>query len=95
MQTCSALLLLLLAASTLPARCSPAHPGCLHFSELLPAKLKELRIKFEEIKDYFVSISLLVSSSRFALLGFFAKFSDLDEGGDGFLLAETIWSCIV
>ncbi|KAM9595486.1 interleukin-10 [Harpia harpyja] len=55
MQTCSALVLLLLAASTLPARCSPAHPSCLHFSELLPAKLKELRIKFEEIKDYFQS----------------------------------------
>ncbi|KAM6114586.1 interleukin-10 [Phoenicopterus ruber ruber] len=55
MQTCSALLLLLLAAGTLPARCSPTEPSCLHFSELLPAKLKELRIKFEEIKDYFQS----------------------------------------
>ncbi|KAF1403566.1 Interleukin-10, partial [Spheniscus humboldti] len=55
MQTCSALVLLLLAASTLPARCSPTEPSCLHFSELLPAKLKELRIKFEEIKDYFQS----------------------------------------
>ncbi|KAF1588023.1 Interleukin-10, partial [Eudyptes moseleyi] len=55
MQTCSALVLLLLAASTPPARCSPAEPSCLHFSELLPAKLKELRIKFEEIKDYFQS----------------------------------------
>ncbi|XP_010304693.1 interleukin-10 [Balearica regulorum gibbericeps] len=55
MQTCSALLCLLLAACTLPARCSPTDPSCLHFSELLPAKLKELRIKFEEIKDYFQS----------------------------------------
>ncbi|KFW69445.1 Interleukin-10, partial [Pygoscelis adeliae] len=55
MQTCSALVLLLLAASTLPARCSPTEPSCLHFPELLPAKLKELRIKFEEIKDYFQS----------------------------------------
>ncbi|XP_075578583.1 interleukin-10 [Pelecanus crispus] len=55
MQTCSALVVLLLAASALPARCSPAEPSCLHFSELLPAKLKELRIKFEEIKDYFQS----------------------------------------
>ncbi|NXW01764.1 IL10 protein, partial [Fregetta grallaria] len=55
MQTCSALLLLLLAASALPARCSPAKPSCLHFSELLPAKLRELRVKFEEIKDYFQS----------------------------------------
>ncbi|NWX43299.1 IL10 protein, partial [Steatornis caripensis] len=55
MQTCSALVLLLLAASALPARCSPLKPSCLHFSELLPAKLKELRIKFEEIKDYFQS----------------------------------------
>ncbi|GAB0200063.1 interleukin-10 [Grus americana] len=55
MQTCSALVCLLLAASTLPARCSPTEPSCLHFSELLPAKLKELRIKFEEIKDYFQS----------------------------------------
>ncbi|XP_074749731.1 interleukin-10 [Strix uralensis] len=55
MQPCSALLLLLLAACTLPARCSPVEPSCLHFSELLPAKLRELRIKFEEIKDYFQS----------------------------------------
>ncbi|NXJ01151.1 IL10 protein, partial [Psophia crepitans] len=49
------LVCLLLAACTLPARCSPGEPGCLHFPELLPAKLKELRIKFEEIKDYFQS----------------------------------------
>ncbi|NXH09948.1 IL10 protein, partial [Bucco capensis] len=49
------LLLLLLAASSLPARGSPAEPACLHFPELLPAKLKELRSKFEEIKDYFQS----------------------------------------
>ncbi|XP_064327943.1 interleukin-10 [Phalacrocorax carbo] len=55
MQTCSALVLLLLAASTLPARCSHTKPSCLHFSELLPAKLKEMRIKFEEIKEYFQS----------------------------------------
>ncbi|NXF84288.1 IL10 protein, partial [Sclerurus mexicanus] len=43
------LLLLLLAAS---ARCEPS---CLHFPQLLPAKLRELRVKFEEIKDYFQS----------------------------------------
>ncbi|NXF12219.1 IL10 protein, partial [Smithornis capensis] len=43
------LLLLLLAAGT---RCQPS---CLHFSQLLPAKLRELRVKFEEIKDYFQS----------------------------------------
>ncbi|XP_009581167.1 PREDICTED: interleukin-10, partial [Fulmarus glacialis] len=55
MQSRPALLLLLLAASALPARCSPPKPSCLHFSELLPAKLRELRIKFEEIKDYFQS----------------------------------------
>ncbi|NXS25630.1 IL10 protein, partial [Pomatostomus ruficeps] len=30
-------------------------PSCLHFPELLPAKLRELRLKFEEIKDYFQS----------------------------------------
>ncbi|XP_071624647.1 interleukin-10 [Heliangelus exortis] len=47
------LLLLLLVLSPLPTHSSP--PSCLHFSELLPAKLKELRIKFEEIKDYFQS----------------------------------------
>ncbi|XP_009990688.1 PREDICTED: interleukin-10 [Tauraco erythrolophus] len=68
MQTCSALLLLLLAASTLPARCSPSEPSCLHFSELLPAQLKELRIKFEEIKDYFQSrddeLSIQLLSSK-------------------------------
>lgn len=58
MQTCPALLLLLLAACALPARCSAPQPSCLHFSELLPAKLKELRITFEKIKDYFVSITL-------------------------------------
>ncbi|XP_005428187.1 interleukin-10 [Geospiza fortis] len=35
----------------------PCHfqPSCLRFPELLPAKLKELRLKFEEIKDYFQS----------------------------------------
>ncbi|NXG20228.1 IL10 protein, partial [Grallaria varia] len=43
------LLLLLLAAG---ARCEPS---CLHFPQLLPAKLRELRVKFEEIKDYFQS----------------------------------------
>ncbi|NXI53406.1 IL10 protein, partial [Chloroceryle aenea] len=56
MPTQPALLLLLLAASTLPAGGSPDDPSCLHFStHLLPAKLKELRSKFEEIKDYFQS----------------------------------------
>ncbi|NXY54174.1 IL10 protein, partial [Callaeas wilsoni] len=44
--------LLLLLLGTAPAR---AHPSCLHFPELLPAKLRELRVKFEEIKDYFQS----------------------------------------
>lgn len=58
MQTCPALLLLLLAACALPARCSAPQPSCPHFSELLPAKLKELRITFEKMKDYFVSITL-------------------------------------
>ncbi|XP_010138191.1 PREDICTED: interleukin-10 [Buceros rhinoceros silvestris] len=48
-------LLLLLLPLLLPARCSPAEPDCLHFPQLLPAKLKELRTKFEEIKDYFQS----------------------------------------
>ncbi|NXP24521.1 IL10 protein, partial [Scytalopus superciliaris] len=43
------LLLLLLAAGT---RCEPS---CLHFPQLLPAKLRELRVKFDEIKDYFQS----------------------------------------
>ncbi|NXW57527.1 IL10 protein, partial [Eurystomus gularis] len=61
------LLLLLLAVSSLPVRSSPTEPACLHFSELLPAKLRELRSKFEEIKDYFqakddeLSIQLLSS----------------------------------
>ncbi|NXE20897.1 IL10 protein, partial [Ardeotis kori] len=55
MQPHAALALLLLAASTLPAPGSPAEPSCLHFPKILPAKLKELRIKFEEIKDYFQS----------------------------------------
>ncbi|NXL56163.1 IL10 protein, partial [Chordeiles acutipennis] len=55
MRSLTALLCLLLAACALPAHCSPAEPTCLHFSELLPAKLRELRIKFEEIKDYFQS----------------------------------------
>ncbi|NXU84146.1 IL10 protein, partial [Xiphorhynchus elegans] len=45
----SMVLLLLLAAGT---RCQPS---CLHFPQLLPAKLRELRVKFEEIKDYFQS----------------------------------------
>ncbi|NWH39207.1 IL10 protein, partial [Chloropsis hardwickii] len=44
--------LLLLLLGTAPAR---AQPSCPHFPELLPAKLKELRVKFEEIKDYFQS----------------------------------------
>ncbi|NWX03794.1 IL10 protein, partial [Caloenas nicobarica] len=55
MRTCPAPLLLLLAAGALPARGSAPQPSCLHFSELLPAKLKELRIAFEKIKDYFQS----------------------------------------
>nr|XP_009940291.1 PREDICTED: LOW QUALITY PROTEIN: interleukin-10 [Opisthocomus hoazin] len=55
MPTCPALVVLLLAASALPARGAPPGPPCLHFSELLPAKLRELRTKFEEIKDYFQS----------------------------------------
>jgi len=93
MPTCPALVVLLLAASALPARGSPAEPACLHFSELLPAKLRELRTKFEEIKDYFVSISLLVCPP--SCFAFFAKFSDLDEEEDGFLPAETIWLCVV
>ncbi|NWU62823.1 IL10 protein, partial [Pterocles burchelli] len=52
MRPCPALLLLLLPACALPAR---AEPACLHFPQLLPAKLRELRTKFEEIKDYFQS----------------------------------------
>ncbi|NWT31404.1 IL10 protein, partial [Cardinalis cardinalis] len=44
------LLLLLLLLGT-----ARAQPSCLRFPELLPAKLKELRLKFEEIKDYFQS----------------------------------------
>ncbi|XP_071884741.1 adiponectin receptor protein 1-like [Anas platyrhynchos] len=55
MRTCCVALLLLLAASTQPARCLLTDPSCLHLSDLLPAKLKELRMKFEEIKDYFQS----------------------------------------
>ncbi|XP_010218621.1 PREDICTED: interleukin-10 [Tinamus guttatus] len=50
MQPCTALVLLLLAA-----RCLHAEPSCTHFSELLPAYLRDLRIKFGEIKDYFQS----------------------------------------
>ncbi|NWT60225.1 IL10 protein, partial [Erythrocercus mccallii] len=46
------LLLLLLLQGTVPAHTQPA---CLHFPQLLPTKLKELRVKFEEIKDYFQS----------------------------------------
>ncbi|NWV36276.1 IL10 protein, partial [Grantiella picta] len=45
-------ILLLLLLGTAPAR---AQPSCLHFPELLPAKLREIRVKFEEIKDYFQS----------------------------------------
>ncbi|NXU56747.1 IL10 protein, partial [Turnix velox] len=55
MQTLPVLLLVLLATITLPAHCSPLQPACLHISQLLPAKLRELRSKFEEIKDYFQS----------------------------------------
>ncbi|NWS34790.1 IL10 protein, partial [Polioptila caerulea] len=45
-------ILLLLLLGTVPAR---ALPSCLHFPELLPTKLRELRVKFEEIRDYFQS----------------------------------------
>ncbi|NXS60365.1 IL10 protein, partial [Brachypteracias leptosomus] len=61
------LLLLLLLTSSWGARGDPAEPSCLHFPQLLPARLKELRSKFEEIKDYFqakddeLSIQLLSS----------------------------------
>ncbi|NXQ29064.1 IL10 protein, partial [Alaudala cheleensis] len=51
----SALPVLLLLLLLLGTEASPAQPSCLHFPELLPAKLKELRVKFEEIKDYFQS----------------------------------------
>ncbi|XP_042689745.1 interleukin-10 [Centrocercus urophasianus] len=53
MQNCCQALLLLLAACTLPAHCLES--TCLHSSELLPIRLRELRVKFEEIKDYFQS----------------------------------------
>ncbi|NXO92880.1 IL10 protein, partial [Certhia brachydactyla] len=46
------LLLLLLLLGTVPIR---AQPSCPHFPQLLPVKLRELRVKFEEIKDYFQS----------------------------------------
>uniref|UniRef100_A0A8U7NKB3 Interleukin family protein n=1 Tax=Corvus moneduloides TaxID=1196302 RepID=A0A8U7NKB3_CORMO len=56
MRTCSRgtamPILLLLLLGTAPAR---TQPSCLHFPDLLPAKLRELRVKFEEIKDYFQS----------------------------------------
>ncbi|NXO27690.1 IL10 protein, partial [Cisticola juncidis] len=45
-------LMLVLALGTAPAR---AQPACLRFPELLPAKLREIRVKFEEIRDYFQS----------------------------------------
>ncbi|KAF2985079.1 hypothetical protein EK904_005099, partial [Melospiza melodia maxima] len=57
MRTCSrgtAVPILLLLLLLLPGT-ARAQPSCLRFPELLPAKLKELRIKFEEIKDYFQS----------------------------------------
>ncbi|NXD97151.1 IL10 protein, partial [Chaetorhynchus papuensis] len=46
------LLLLLLLLRPAPTR---TQPSCPHFSQLLPTKLRELRVKFEEIKDYFQS----------------------------------------
>ncbi|KAM7032846.1 interleukin-10 [Acridotheres tristis] len=56
MRTCSGgtavPIVLLLLLGTVPTR---AQPSCSHFPELLPTKLKELRIKFGEIKDYFQS----------------------------------------
>ncbi|KAM8795873.1 interleukin-10 [Eudromia elegans] len=55
MQPCTALALLLLAASAPHAGCLPAEPGCAHFPELLPSYLRDLRIQFEEIKGYFQS----------------------------------------
>ncbi|NWX15652.1 IL10 protein, partial [Aegotheles bennettii] len=55
MPTCPALLLLLLAACALPTGSSSPAPSCHQFSTALPGKLKELRTKFEEIKDYFQS----------------------------------------
>ncbi|XP_025933068.1 interleukin-10 [Apteryx mantelli] len=55
MKTCTAIVLLLLAASAELASCLHTEPSCTHFSELLPAYLRDLRIKFEEIKDYFQS----------------------------------------
>ncbi|NWV48034.1 IL10 protein, partial [Daphoenositta chrysoptera] len=44
--------LLLLLLGSAPAR---AQPSCPDFTKLLPAKFKELRAKFGEIKDYFQS----------------------------------------
>lgn len=73
MGTAVPILLLLLLLGTAPAR---ALPSCLHFPELLPAKLKELRLKFEEIKDYFVSIVIFV----YLVFTFLARLRDLEEG---------------
>lgn len=70
-------LLLLLLLATVPI---PAQPSCLHFPELLPAKLKELRVKFEEIKDYFVSI---VAFFFFFVFSFRASCRVLGSGGGG------------
>nr|XP_009670499.1 PREDICTED: interleukin-10 [Struthio camelus australis] len=55
MKTCTVIVFLLLAASVEYASCLHTEPSCAHFSELLPAYLRDLRIKFEEIKDYFQS----------------------------------------
>ncbi|XP_057243979.1 interleukin-10-like [Malurus melanocephalus] len=46
-------ILLLLLVGTVPTR---AQTSCLHFPDLLPTKLREMRLKFEEIKDYFGSL---------------------------------------
>uniref|UniRef100_H0YS58 Interleukin family protein n=1 Tax=Taeniopygia guttata TaxID=59729 RepID=H0YS58_TAEGU len=86
MGTAVPILLLLLLLGTAPAR---ALPSCLHFPELLPAKLKELRLKFEEIKDYFVSIVIL----SFWFLPFWLGCQSVSEMM-GFYMEEVLPSAI-
>lgn len=39
--------------------------SCKRFADILPHKLRELRLTFYEIRDYFVSMTILSSSSSF------------------------------
>lgn len=51
------------------AHCQLPESNCKNFADLLPRRLRDLRIKFNEIKDYFVSMKTPFSQCFFCPQG--------------------------